>query len=85
MIALGRWDELRLHVQAALAEGGFSADALKEIVLQQRGLEGAKDVATLPEPEQHALVASIIRRETGVMAASAAVVALLCLRAQGWL
>jgi 4-carboxymuconolactone decarboxylase len=35
MIALGRWDELRLHVQAAVAEGGFSADALKEIVLQQ--------------------------------------------------
>jgi 4-carboxymuconolactone decarboxylase len=35
MIALGRWDELRLHVHAAVAEGGFSADALKEIVLQQ--------------------------------------------------
>jgi 4-carboxymuconolactone decarboxylase/3-oxoadipate enol-lactonase/4-carboxymuconolactone decarboxylase len=35
MIALGRWDELRLHVRAALTEGGFSADAVKEIVLQQ--------------------------------------------------
>ena len=35
MVALGRWDELRLHVHAALSEGGFSADALKEIVLQQ--------------------------------------------------
>ena len=35
MIALGRWDELRLHVRAALVEGGFTADALKEIVLQQ--------------------------------------------------
>jgi 4-carboxymuconolactone decarboxylase len=35
MVALGRWDELRLHVQAALAEGGLSADDLKEIVLQQ--------------------------------------------------
>jgi hypothetical protein len=67
----------------------FVAEQLRlasaEIVLQQRGLEDAKQVATLPEPEQHALVASIIRRETGVMAASAAVVTLLCLRAQGWL
>jgi hypothetical protein len=67
----------------------FVAEQLRlasaEIVLQQRGLEGAKEVATLPEPEQHALVESIIRRETGVMAASAAVVTLLCLRAQGWL
>jgi alkylhydroperoxidase/carboxymuconolactone decarboxylase family protein YurZ len=35
MVALGRWDELRLHVEAALAEGGLSADDLKEIVLQQ--------------------------------------------------
>jgi 4-carboxymuconolactone decarboxylase len=35
MVALGRWDELRLHVQAALAERGLSADDLKEIVLQQ--------------------------------------------------
>ena len=34
-IALGRWDELRLHARAALVEGGFSADDLKEIVLQQ--------------------------------------------------
>jgi len=35
MIALGRMDELRLHVRAALADGGFPADALEEIVLQQ--------------------------------------------------
>lgn len=35
MIALGHWDEFRLHVRAALAEGGFSADDIKEIVLQQ--------------------------------------------------
>src|SRR4051812_15860582 len=67
----------------------FVAEQLRlasaEIVLQQKGLEGAKDVAALPEPEQRALVAGIIRRETGVMAASAAVVALLCMRAQGWL
>jgi alkylhydroperoxidase/carboxymuconolactone decarboxylase family protein YurZ len=35
LIALGRWDELRIHARAALAEGGFSAADLKEIVLQQ--------------------------------------------------
>jgi 4-carboxymuconolactone decarboxylase len=35
LIALGRFDEFRLHARAALSEGGFSADDLKEIVLQQ--------------------------------------------------
>ena len=35
MIALGQWDEFRLHVRAALTEGGFSADDIKEIILQQ--------------------------------------------------
>jgi len=35
LIALGRWEELRLHARAALAEGGFTGDELKEIVLQQ--------------------------------------------------
>ena len=35
MVALGRWDEFRLHVRAALIEGGFSADDIKEIILQQ--------------------------------------------------
>ena len=35
MIALAQWDEFRLHVRAALAEGGFSADDIKEIILQQ--------------------------------------------------
>src|SRR3954463_4032584 len=35
MIALGPWDEFRLHVGAALREGGFSAEDIKEIILQQ--------------------------------------------------
>ena len=35
MIALDKWDEFRMHVRAALAEGGFSADDIKEIILQQ--------------------------------------------------
>jgi 4-carboxymuconolactone decarboxylase len=34
-VALGRWEELRLHLRAALVEGGFSSDELKEILLQQ--------------------------------------------------
>ena len=35
MVALGQWDEFRLHVRAALAEGGFTPDDIKEILLQQ--------------------------------------------------
>jgi len=35
MVALGRWEEFQLHVRAALTEGGFSADDIKEIILQQ--------------------------------------------------
>jgi 4-carboxymuconolactone decarboxylase len=35
MMAIGRWEEFRMHVRAALAEGGFSPDDIKEIILQQ--------------------------------------------------
>src|SRR5688500_3700723 len=35
LLALGKWEEFRLHVRAALVEGGFSADDIKEIILQQ--------------------------------------------------
>ncbi len=35
LLALSRWDEFRMHARAALVEGGFSTDDLKEIVLQQ--------------------------------------------------
>jgi alkylhydroperoxidase/carboxymuconolactone decarboxylase family protein YurZ len=35
LIALGQWDEFRLHVRAALGEGGFSPDDVKEIILHQ--------------------------------------------------
>jgi 4-carboxymuconolactone decarboxylase len=35
MLALGHWDEFRMHVRAALVEGGFSRDDIKEIILQQ--------------------------------------------------
>jgi 4-carboxymuconolactone decarboxylase len=35
MLALGHWDEFVMHVRAALVEGGFSQDDIKEIILQQ--------------------------------------------------
>ena len=35
MIALGRWEEFAMHVRAAVQQGGFSEDDIKEIVLQQ--------------------------------------------------
>ena len=35
LLALGHWEEFRLHVRAALVEGGFSPDDIKEIILQQ--------------------------------------------------
>ena len=41
MMALAKWDEFRLHVRAALAEGGFSTDDIKEIILQQTVYCGA--------------------------------------------
>ena len=38
MIALDRWDEFELHVRGALTVGGFTADDIKEIILQQSSL-----------------------------------------------
>jgi 4-carboxymuconolactone decarboxylase len=35
MLALGRWEEFRMHVRPALASGDFSLDDLKEVILQQ--------------------------------------------------
>jgi 4-carboxymuconolactone decarboxylase len=34
-VALGRWEELRLHVRAALGEQALSLDDVKEVILQQ--------------------------------------------------
>jgi 4-carboxymuconolactone decarboxylase len=35
MVAMGHWDEFRLHTAAALREGGFTADDIREILMQQ--------------------------------------------------
>jgi hypothetical protein len=55
--------------------------AAADQVLAQRDLEGRADVERLAPEDQRALVLAILRREMGVMAASAVVVALLGLRA----
>ena len=57
--------------------------ASAQAVLDQRGLEGSAAVAALGESDQQELVAAIMRREIGVMAASALVVVFLALRAAG--
>lgn len=35
LVALDKWEEFQLHLRAALTEGGFTADDVKEILLQQ--------------------------------------------------
>lgn len=64
---------------------GFVAEQLRvtaaQVILDRRGLDGSRAVGKLPEPEQHAIVAAIVRREIGVMALSALVVVFLALRA----
>jgi hypothetical protein len=80
-----------LHLVYGLLPVGvsFFAEQLRltaaETVLANHGLEGRADVERLPETEQRELVRVIVRREIGVMAASALVVALLGVRAAGGL
>ena len=52
--------------------------------LDRRGLEGREAVAALSESDRRMLVRAIVRREIGVMAASALVVAVLGARASEW-
>jgi hypothetical protein len=67
----------------------FLAEQLRLVAAQteldHRKLEGRDAVAALPEAERQELVRAIVRREVGVMAASALVVVLLGVRAAGWL
>jgi hypothetical protein len=80
-----------LHLVYGLTPLGvsFLAEQLRlasaDSVLQARGLEDSRAVGELPESEQRQIVHAIVRREMGVMAASALVVMLLGLRAGGWL
>ncbi|WP_155892212.1 hypothetical protein [Conexibacter woesei] len=65
----------------------FVAEQLRlvsaQMVLDSRDLEDAQAVGALPESEQRSIVLQIVRREMGVMAASALVVCFLSLRALG--
>jgi hypothetical protein len=88
LLAMGK-DLPQLHLIYGLVPLGvsFLAEQLRlasaDTVLSQRDLEGRKDVEALPAAEQQQLVRDIVRREMGVMAASAIVVALLGVRAAG--
>ncbi len=90
LMALGH-DLPELHLVYGLTPlaVSFLAEQLRlasaDSVLQARGLEDSKAVAGLPEADQRAVVQAIVRREMGVMAASALVVVVLGLRAGGWL
>jgi hypothetical protein len=65
----------------------FVAEQLRvtaaETVLDDAGLESAQAVGELEEARQRSVVLAIVRREMGVMTASAFVVAFLALRAWG--
>jgi hypothetical protein len=65
----------------------FVAEQLRvtsaETVLDDAGLESAQAVGELDESRQRSVVLAIVRREMGVMTASAIVVAFLALRAWG--
>jgi hypothetical protein len=88
LLAIGR-DLPELHLIYGLVPLGvsFVAEQLRlvaaDTVLAQRDLDGRADVEALPVAEQHDLVRAIMRREMGVMASSALVVALLGVRAAG--
>src|SRR3954451_25491613 len=66
---------------------GFVAEqfraAAAQTVLDARGLEDARAVGRLDEAGQRSVVLAILRRELGVMALAAIVVAFLALRAWG--
>jgi hypothetical protein len=66
---------------------GFVAEQLRaasaQTVLDARGLEDAQAVGRLDEAGQRSVVLAILRREVGVMALAAIVVAFLALRAYG--
>ena len=90
LVALGReLPELHLVYGLTPLAVSFLAEQLRlasaDSVLQARGLDGRAAVAALPEASQRELVLAIVRREMGVMAASALVVAALGLRAGEWL
>jgi hypothetical protein len=78
-------DDLHLLYGVLPIPVAFFAEQLRvtsaHTVLEARGLASSREVAELEEEEQQSIVLAIIRREIGVMAASAGVIFLLALRA----
>jgi hypothetical protein len=90
LVAMGReLPDLHLIYGLAPVLVSFLGEQLRlasaDSVLQARGLADSAAVGRLPLAEQQDVVRAIVRREMGVMAASALVVALLGLRAGEWL
>ena len=91
-LALGGFDPsdglLWLYALLPVAVG-FVAEQLRiasaETVLDARNLENAAALGDRPDDEQRSVVRQILRRELGVMATAALVVAFLALRAAGTL
>jgi hypothetical protein len=91
VLSIGGEELPPLHLVYGLTPLGvsFLAEQLRvasaQTVLDHRKLEGRAAIEALPEGQRRELVRAILRREVGVMAASAVVVALLGVRASGWL
>jgi hypothetical protein len=87
LAAAGRYSSGQLFYLYALLPLAiaFVAEQLRitsaQTILDERGLASGQEVAELPERQQRRVVAEIVRREIGVMAASALVVVFLALRA----
>jgi hypothetical protein len=90
LVIAGR-DLPELHLVYGLTPLGvaFVAEQLRlasaDTVLAARGLEDSAGMRDLPERDQQTIVLAILRREMGVMAVSALVVAALAIRGAGWL
>lgn len=89
LAAAGHYSGERLFYLYALLPlaVAFVAEQLRvasaQTILDRRRLPDAQAVGSLPESEQHTLVAEILAREMVVMALSALVVVFLALRAAG--
>jgi HEPN domain-containing protein len=88
LLVLGH-EPARLHLLYGLLPlaVSFVAEQLRLVaadqVLQRHDMDSAREMERLGDEQQRAIVLEIVRRETGVMAASALVVFVLALRAAG--
>jgi hypothetical protein len=83
LLASGRQSPDELHVIYGVAPivVAFAAEAIRSGV-SDRELAGL-DFESLPRSRQQTIASAIVRRETGIMAASALIVLFLALRAAG--